>query len=152
VSAGFERDAERIAAIALAEDGPRDITSDVTVAPGVQAVGRIEYRSGGMVAGRSYADAVAQATGCAIKWDAGDGEAVGRGTTIGRLTGSLAQVLRAERPLLNLLQRACGIATTTRTYVAAVTGTHTRILHTRSRPQEPRHRRSARRRWQRAPA
>lgn len=129
--AGFERDAERIAAIALAEDGPRDITSDVTVARGMEAVGRIEYRSGGVLAGRAYADAVARATHCAITWEAGEGEPVGRGTTIGLLTGPLAQVLRAERPLLNLLQRACGIATTTRTFVAAVTGTRTRILHTR---------------------
>jgi nicotinate-nucleotide pyrophosphorylase (carboxylating) len=33
--------------------------------------------------------------------------------------------------MLNLLQRACGIATTTRTYVEAVRGTRCRILHTR---------------------
>jgi nicotinate-nucleotide pyrophosphorylase (carboxylating) len=131
VTADLERHADRIAAIALAEDGPRDITSDVTVAPGMQAVGRIEYRSGGVVAGRLYADAVARATHCSITWQAADGQAVARGTTIGMLTGPLAQVLRAERPLLNLLQRACGIATTTRTFVAAVTGTRTRILHIR---------------------
>jgi nicotinate-nucleotide pyrophosphorylase (carboxylating) len=36
-----------------------------------------------------------------------------------------------ERPLLNLLQRASGIATLTRTYVDAVEGTGARILHTR---------------------
>lgn len=131
MTADLERHADRIAAIALAEDGPRDITSDVTVAPGMQAVGRIEYRSGGVVAGRLYADAVARATHCSITWQAADGQAVARGTTIGMLTGPLAQVLRAERPLLNLLQRACGIATTTRTFVAAVTGTRTRILHIR---------------------
>jgi nicotinate-nucleotide pyrophosphorylase (carboxylating) len=40
-------------------------------------------------------------------------------------------MLRAERPLLNVLQRACGIATATRAYVEAVAGTRCRILHTR---------------------
>ena len=33
--------------------------------------------------------------------------------------------------MLNLLQRACGIATVTRAYVDAVAGTGCRILHTR---------------------
>jgi nicotinate-nucleotide pyrophosphorylase (carboxylating) len=40
-------------------------------------------------------------------------------------------MLRAERPMLNLLQRACGIASATRAYVDAVAGTRCRILHTR---------------------
>ena len=50
---------------------------------------------------------------------------------IGTLEGSFAAVLRAERPLLNLLQRACGIANATGAYVVAVAGTGCRILHTR---------------------
>jgi len=45
--------------------------------------------------------------------------------------GPLARVLRAERPMLNLLQRASGIASATRAYVDAVAGTSCRILHTR---------------------
>jgi nicotinate-nucleotide pyrophosphorylase (carboxylating) len=40
-------------------------------------------------------------------------------------------MLRAERPMLNLLQRATGIAGATRAYVNAVAGTSCRILHTR---------------------
>jgi nicotinate-nucleotide pyrophosphorylase (carboxylating) len=84
-----------------------------------------------VVAGRDYADAVARATGCAITWQADEGEQVRRGAAIGSLAGPLGQVLRAERPMLNLLQRACGIANATRAYVAAVSGTKARILHTR---------------------
>ena len=53
------------------------------------------------------------------------------GATAGIIHGSLASMLRAERPLLNLLQRACGIATLTRSYVDAVAGLPCRILHTR---------------------
>ena len=124
-------DPERIAALALAEDGPADITTAVTVPSGLIAEGRIEFRSGGILAGAAYADAVAVACECRIEWRAPDGRAVAPGTVIGLIHGQLTRMLRAERPLLNLLQRACGIATATRAYVGAVAGTPCRILHTR---------------------
>jgi nicotinate-nucleotide pyrophosphorylase (carboxylating) len=124
-------DAERIAAIALAEDGPSDITTAVTVPTGLAAEGIIQYRSGGVFAGAVYADAVAQACACRIEWRVPDGRAVSAGAVVGVLRGDMSRVLRAERPLLNLLQRACGIATATRAYVDAVAGTSCRILHTR---------------------
>jgi nicotinate-nucleotide pyrophosphorylase (carboxylating) len=124
-------DAERIAALALAEDGDSDITTAVTVPPGLRAEGRIEYRNGGVVAGAAYAEAVARACDCRIDWRTADGQRVGPGAVAGLMEGTLAHILRAERPMLNLLQRACGIATTTRAYVDAVAGTRCRILHTR---------------------
>ena len=124
-------DAERIAATALAEDGQTDVTTSLTVPGGLDGEGRIEYRSGGVVAGGAYADAVARACDCRIDWRAPDGRVVPAGTTIGLVHGSLSRILRAERPMLNLLQRACGIATATLAYVQAVAGTRCRILHTR---------------------
>jgi len=124
-------DAQRIAAVALAEDGDSDVTTAVTVPPGLRAQGRIEYRSGGVLAGAAFADAVARACDCRIDWRTGDGRSVGPESLAGIIEGTLAHILRAERPMLNLLQRACGIATTTRAYVDAVAGTGCRILHTR---------------------
>jgi nicotinate-nucleotide pyrophosphorylase (carboxylating) len=124
-------DAERIAAVALAEDGETDVTTALTVPPGLDGVGRLEYRSGGVVAGAAYADAVARACECRIEWRAPDGRAVPPGTVIGIVHGPFNRILRAERPMLNLLQRACGIASATRAYVDAVAGTPCRILHTR---------------------
>ncbi len=124
-------DAARIAAVALAEDGTADVTSDVTVPAGLQAQGIIEYRSGGVLAGAVYADAVAHACNCRVEWRLPDGRTVDRGAVVGVLHGALAGILRVERPMLNLLQRASGIATATRTYVDAVAGTGCRILHTR---------------------
>jgi nicotinate-nucleotide pyrophosphorylase (carboxylating) len=124
-------DAARIAAVALAEDGERDITSAVTVPVGLLGHGTIEFRSGGVLDGAAYADAVAGACDCVIEWRAPDGRSVHPGTVVGVLTGPLARILRAERPMLNLLQRASGIATATRAYVDAVAGTGCRILHTR---------------------
>jgi nicotinate-nucleotide pyrophosphorylase (carboxylating) len=124
-------EAERIAAVALAEDGETDITTALTVPAGLPAQGLIEFRSGGVLAGAAYADAVARACECRIVWRAPDGRQVPPGATVGSVQGSLGRILRAERPLLNLLQRACGIATATRGYVDAVAGTSARILHTR---------------------
>jgi nicotinate-nucleotide pyrophosphorylase (carboxylating) len=124
-------DAARIAAQALAEDGETDVTTAVTIPAGLEAEGIIEFRSGGVLAGAAYADAVARACDCRIAWRAPDGCAVRPGATVGIVRGSLAHILRAERPMLNLLQRASGIATVTRAYVDAVAGTGCRILHTR---------------------
>jgi len=124
-------DTERIAAVALAEDGATDITTVLTVPAGVSGEGRIEYRSGGVVAGAAYADAVARACECRIEWRAPEGRTVAAGTVAGVVHGPLGRILRAERPMLNLLQRASGIATATRAYVDAVAGTGCRILHTR---------------------
>lgn len=125
-------EAERIAALALAEDGDTDITSAVTIAADLDgADGLIEYRSGGVLAGNAWADAVARACDCRIDWQAAEGQVLPARTTVAVVHGSLARLLRAERPLLNLLQRASGIATATRSYVDAVAGTPCRILHTR---------------------
>ncbi len=126
-----QSDADRIAAAALAEDGDADVTTSVTVSPGATAEGLIEYRDGGVLAGTAFADAVARACRCTITWQGKEGTSVGPGTTVGRMQGELAAMLRAERPMLNLLQRACGIATVTRAYVDALRGTGCRILHTR---------------------
>ena len=124
-------DIERIATAALAEDGRTDLTSALTVPPGLSAKAQIEYRSGGVLAGTAYAEAVGRACSCPVEWQTGEGGTAGAGSVIGIIRGELRNILRAERPLLNLLQRASGIATATRAFVASVEGTRCRILHTR---------------------
>jgi nicotinate-nucleotide pyrophosphorylase (carboxylating) len=125
------REIERIAAAALAEDGRLDITTALTVSPRIRAGGLLDYRTGGVLSGTAYADAVASACGCKIEWTAKEASPVKPGTTVGVVQGELREVLRAERPLLNFLQRASGIATATRRFVDAIQGTPCRILHTR---------------------
>jgi len=126
------QDARILAERALAEDGAIDITSEVAGAAGVSATGSIEFRSGGVVAGSVYADAVVEQCGCGtLSWKATDGDLVEPNTVLATLQGDLAGMLFAERTFLNFLQRACGIATATREFVDAVAGTGCRILHTR---------------------
>lgn len=125
-------DAARVAEQALAEDGPRDITSESVVPADMSATGAIEFRTTGILAGTVYADAVATAAGLpSVTWYQEPGSMVVAGTSVGLLRGGLRRILQAERPLLNLLQRAVAIATTTAAYVDAVQGTPCRILHTR---------------------
>ena len=125
-------DAMQVAERALAEDGPGDITTRASVDPEQFGTAEIEFRSAGVLAGTAYADAVT--TACelgGVIWQSATGSTIPAGTTVGSLQGSLARILQAERPLLNLLQRAVGIATATRAYVDRVAGTSARILHTR---------------------
>jgi nicotinate-nucleotide pyrophosphorylase (carboxylating) len=125
-------DAARVAALALAEDGPRDLTSDLCVPTSLEGAAVIAAREPLVVAGTVHADAVVLAAGLEpIRWTAEGGEAVEAGAILGTLTGQVAAILRAERPLLNLLQRASGIATMTRRAVDRVAETSCTILHTR---------------------
>lgn len=123
-------DATRVAALALGEDGVLDLTTVVTVRRPVPGEAVIEARAPAVVSGLLYAEATARVAGCSVTWSAGEGDAVRPGV-IGQIRGDLAAILRAERAMLNILQRASGIATATRAFVRAVDGTRCRVLHTR---------------------
>ncbi|MDR1291025.1 MAG: carboxylating nicotinate-nucleotide diphosphorylase [Planctomycetaceae bacterium] len=60
-----------------------------------------------------------------------DGKFVRKGERIGWVSGSVRAMLRAERILLNLVGRLTGIATLTRRYVEAISGTSAKIYDTR---------------------
>ncbi len=123
-------DATRVAALALGEDGVLDLTTAVTVRRPVPGQAVLEARTPIVVAGLLYAETTARAAGCSVTWTNDEGSAVESGP-IGQVRGDLAAILRAERAMLNILQRASGIATATRAYVRAVEGTRCRILDTR---------------------
>ena len=125
-------DATAVAKRALEEDGPGDLTSEVVDAAGLSATGVVEYRSGGVVAGRVYADAVLRLCGCGpMEWLVEEGQSVGPNSDIGRIDSDLAKILRAERTFLNIMQRSCGIASAVKAFVDALKGTKCKVLHTR---------------------
>lgn len=127
----LETEARELARRLLAEDGA-DLTTDLTVPPGASGKATIRARAATVAAGLAYAGAVALEAGSdGVEWRVVEGEAVPAGGTLGVLRGDVAAILCAERPLLNLLQRACGIAAATRRFVDAVAGTRCRVLHTR---------------------
>jgi len=69
--------------------------------------------------------------GCQFEAQAEDGQLVGKGDSIGILSGPSAPLLQAERVILNFLQHLSGIATLTRLYVDALEGSPTALLDTR---------------------
>ena len=123
-------DAKELAREVLAEDGPSDVTSDLVGTSG-SGNGVVRSREQCIAACLDYASEVASRAGCHVRWSVAEGDRVAPNGTLGTMTGEVTTILRAERPMLNLLQRACGIATATRRFVDAVSGTRCRVLHTR---------------------
>ena len=60
-----------------------------------------------------------------------DGSEINQGDRAFIVKGNVHSILKAERLVLNIMQRMSGIATTTRKYVNLVNGTNTKILDTR---------------------
>ena len=110
-----------------------DLTAAWIVPPESRARARILARGPGTVAGLEVARAVFARLDQGISFRAAirDGGAVGDGDVLARLEGASRPLLAGERTALNFLQRLCGIATLTRTYVEAVAGTGARITDTR---------------------
>ena len=129
-------DTEQTVRGALAEDlryGP-DVTSAATAAPGARAVAGVVSRQPGVLAGLPVALAVLDAAGirpAAAEPLRTDGDLIGAGTEVLRIHAPLRELLGAERTLLNFLTHLSGIATTTRTWVNAVSGTGCAVRDTR---------------------
>ncbi len=120
--------------LAVAEDiGPGDATSTATLDPRVLLHGRITAKERGVIAGLPVVEAVFRRVDPAIAFTArvADGQEVVPGEVIAEVVGPGPSLLAAERTALNFLQRMSGIATVTRSFVAAVSTTNATILDTR---------------------
>ena len=118
----------------LAEDvGPGDVTTDSIVPEGAVAAAEIVAKTECVVSGLPISRRVFELLDPDLAWDerVAAGATVPPATTLARLSGKARAILTGERVALNLLQRMCGIATATRRYVDAVSGTSCRILDTR---------------------
>lgn len=121
-------------AVAEDLDGGVDVTTVATVPPDQRATLDLVARRGGIVAGVPVAAAVFSyvcGPEAAISLLADDGAAVIPGQAIVSVTGPTHDLLRAERPALNLLGHLSGIATVTGEWVRAVAGTGAAIRDTR---------------------
>ena len=122
-----------VVARALAEDlEPLGDVTSALLPPDRMAIASFIARDEGVVAGRlATVETIAQADPeLGIAWLVDDGGTVDPGTEIGRVTGSLASILIAERTALNFLCHLSGIATMTRRFVRAAHG-DAQILDTR---------------------
>ena len=124
-----------IVRLALLEDlSPAgDITSDTALPPDRRLHAAWRAREPGLVAGLDAAALALRLVDPAVTLRTlrGDGSAVAAGETIAELQGAARSVLMAERTVLNFLGHLSGIATATRRFVDAVSGTGARVTCTR---------------------
>ncbi len=126
--------AERLVRSALEEDlGAGDVTTASTVPAGVKGRARVVAKATGVIAGLDMAREVYRQTDPEIVFEArlADGTAVEPGDLVATARGSFARLLEGERTALNFLQHLSGVATITRRYVDAISGTGAHIVDTR---------------------
>lgn len=110
-----------------------DITTSAIVSP--QAAGQAVIRSKEsiIVCGLEVARAVFARVDSELLWRpcCRDGDRGEPGSPLAIVQGRLGSILTAERIALNFLQHLSGVATTTRQFVEAISGTNAKILDTR---------------------
>ena len=119
---------------ALEEDvGDGDHTSLSTIDEHKQGTASVRFKEDGIVAGIDIAHEILKSVDKHIQTEllASDGDPIGNGQVVMQVSGSIRSMLKAERLLLNCMQRMSGIATLTSQYVRAVSGTKAKILDTR---------------------
>lgn len=118
----------------LEEDlGRGDVTSRAIVPETARASGVFLAKSGTVVCGLDLAGMLLRILDADVAWEesVAEGQPVVPGRALASAAGNARALLAGERVALNLLQRMCGIAWSTRRYVDAVAGTSCRILDTR---------------------
>jgi nicotinate-nucleotide pyrophosphorylase (carboxylating) len=120
---------------ALEEDlgGGQDITTALTVPAGLKARAQLLAREAGVSAGLPLLAMVFSLLDprSRVKVKQGEGTAFKAGAVLAEVEGSCQALLTGERVALNLAQRLCGVASTTRAYVEAVRFSKARIMDTR---------------------
>jgi nicotinate-nucleotide pyrophosphorylase (carboxylating) len=119
---------------ALDEDiGAGDATSESIIPPGMRLQAQIIAKQAGIVAGLDVTGEAFRLVDANIRFEPqlAEGQRVAVSDSLAMVSGPARAVLTAERVALNFLGRMSGIATLTRQFVDAVTGTGAAILDTR---------------------
>ena len=118
---------------ALREDvGSGDLTASL-IPDSARGHARVIARENGVIAGIEWFQRCFDELDpdCEIFWHVADGKHVAAGVQFCEITGRARAMLTAERAALNFLQSLSAVATKTRLFVDAVTGTKAKILDTR---------------------
>lgn len=129
-----EVETEALVRAALDEDAAfHDVSTLATVVSNRHVRASLVARRTGVIAGVPLACEAFRLLDdrVSVRVEQVDGTLVEAGATVMRLNGHARALLSAERVALNFMQRLSGIATLTARFVAAVHGTHARILDTR---------------------
>lgn len=119
---------------ALAEDlGDGDHTSLATIPAGTQGKARLLVKDAGILAGVELAETIFATVDPQLKLQIflNDGATVKPGDIAFEVSGDAQSILKAERLVLNTMQRMSGIATRTHHIVGLLKGTNAKVLDTR---------------------
>lgn len=132
--AQFQSEIDLIIANAVREDvGDGDHSSLACIPPDAQGTAQLLVKDKGVIAGVDFARQVFAYVDEELEVNVliDDGASVKFGDVVLTVSGRSQSILKAERLVLNAMQRMSAVATKTAYYVKLLEGTQTRILDTR---------------------
>ena len=132
--AQFEKEIQLIIKNAIREDvGEGDHSSLSCIPKEVTGVAKLLVKDSGIIAGVDFAKKVFKFVDANLKVTTfiDDGKRVTFGDVVFHVSGRSQSILKAERLVLNAMQRMSAIATKTAFFVGLLKGTKTKILDTR---------------------
>ena len=132
--AQFQKELELIISNAIREDvGDGDHSSLACIPASAQGKAKLLVKDEGIIAGVEFAKMIFHYVDKDMKLETfiNDGERVKYGDVVFHVSGSSQSILKAERLVLNSMQRMSAIATKTKMFVDLLEGTNTKILDTR---------------------
>ncbi|MDA9126283.1 carboxylating nicotinate-nucleotide diphosphorylase [Flavobacteriaceae bacterium] len=130
----FKNEVQLIIANAVREDvGDGDYTSLACIPSDALGKAKLLIKDNGVIAGINFAKQVFHYVdpNLSVETLINDGQEVKFGDIAFYVEGSKQSILKAERIVLNAMQRMSAIATKTHSYVEILKGTNTKILDTR---------------------
>lgn len=132
--AQFKKELDLIISNAIREDvGDGDHSSLACIPENAQGKAKLLVKDAGVIAGVEFAKMVFNFVDADMKVETfiNDGEAVKYGDIVFHVEGRSQSILKAERLVLNAMQRMSAIATKTRFFANLLEGTNTKVLDTR---------------------
>ncbi|WP_298526278.1 carboxylating nicotinate-nucleotide diphosphorylase [uncultured Christiangramia sp.] len=130
----FEKEIDLIIENAIREDvGDGDHSSLACIPKSAKGKAKLLVKDQGLIAGVRFAEKVFHHVDPELSIDLKirDGQRISKGDIAFYVEGSSQSILKAERLVLNAMQRMSAIATKTATFVEKLEGTRTKILDTR---------------------
>ncbi|MEI7509684.1 MAG: carboxylating nicotinate-nucleotide diphosphorylase [Flavobacterium sp.] len=132
--AQFQNELQLIIKNAVREDvGDGDHSSLACIPSDAKGKAKLLVKGHGIIAGVAFAKMVFHYVDANLKMETliEDGSTVKKGDIVFHIEGSSQSILKAERLVLNSMQRMSAIATKTKKYVDLLAGTTTKVLDTR---------------------
>lgn len=130
----FQKELELIIANAIREDvGDGDHSSLACIPNTAQGKAKLLVKDEGIIAGVAFAKMIFNYVDANLQMEVliNDGETVKQGDVVFLVSGSSQSILKAERLVLNAMQRMSAIATKTKQFMTLLQGTNAKILDTR---------------------